>query len=74
MNAIADYFKQAELAFASYADLPSGAIDVTRLTAQEVGFARAHADSFIGRWDVVEQYNGQDGRIVNYIDEFGNPQ
>jgi hypothetical protein len=64
MNAINDYFKQAELALAAYADLPTGAIDPNGLTTQAVGFSTAQANSFVQRWEVIEQYKGEDGRVV----------
>ncbi|MBU0498961.1 MAG: hypothetical protein KJ558_00795 [Gammaproteobacteria bacterium] len=74
MSTVADYFMQAELAQAAYANLASGNIDDTGLNAlqSDSGMSPAQASNFATRWRVIDQY---DGKVEEtYIDEFGQDQ
>ncbi len=57
MNAALDYFKQAELALAAYADLVPGVPDIGKLQDEGRGLSRTQAQRFSEQWRVVTQYN-----------------
>ncbi|MBE0613463.1 MAG: hypothetical protein IH604_07350 [Burkholderiales bacterium] len=54
MPAISDYFKQAQLALAAYADLLPGLANAAEL--QRAGFSFSQANQYLDNWRVVDQF------------------
>lgn len=57
MNAATNYFMQAELALASYAELQAGTPNVDKLKDGTKGLSDKQANNFATTYDVVAQYN-----------------
>ncbi|MCU7837979.1 MAG: lipase family protein, partial [Candidatus Thiodiazotropha sp. (ex Troendleina suluensis)] len=69
MSNITDYFTQAELALAAYADLQPGIPNIDRLQMDGDGMSLTQSEDFAKRWRVLDQH---DGRVEEtYTDEFG---
>jgi Ca2+-binding RTX toxin-like protein len=71
MNSMHEYFTQAELALAAYADLQPGVPNTRNLEDDGRGMSPTQAASFAARWRVVAQYNGE--VEVPVLDEFNQP-
>jgi Ca2+-binding RTX toxin-like protein len=57
MSSTVEYFKQAQLALAAYADLTTGVPDISALRDQGRGMSFEQATRFSNQWTVVAQYN-----------------
>ncbi|MEW6292451.1 MAG: hypothetical protein AB1544_03990 [Pseudomonadota bacterium] len=55
MNVITEYFKQAELALAAYAQLMPGSPDIEALKHPDVGMSESQAERFAEHWRVIDQ-------------------
>lgn len=65
MSTIADYYTQAELALAAYADLAPGISDKNYTDALvNAGMSAAQAEDFAANWQVIDQYNGLVEKLV----------
>jgi Ca2+-binding RTX toxin-like protein len=57
MKTVTDYFNNADLAMAAYADLASGPLDIEALKHPDVGMSHTQATNFAESWHVVAQYD-----------------
>lgn len=55
MNNSVEYFNQAELALAAYANLQAGTPNTGKLQ-DDAGMSAAQAAAFASKWNVVDQY------------------
>ena len=69
MSTIQDYYIQAELALAAYANLQPGVPNIDRLQDDGKGMSALQAQHFAENWRVIDQYNGQ--VQDSYYDDFG---
>jgi pimeloyl-ACP methyl ester carboxylesterase len=72
MNNVTEYFKQAEPAFATYANLEPEVPSTDELKNDTVGMSPTQAARFAARWRVVAQYNDpQSGLSATVFSEVG---
>jgi len=69
MASIIDYFNQAELSFAAYADLERGTPDTQALQGESVGMSAIQAAQFASEWIVVDQYPDASGASATVFQE-----
>lgn len=55
MSTVQNYFTQAELALAAYADLVTAEPNVAKL--KDAGMSQVQADRFATQWRVIDQYS-----------------
>lgn len=70
MSTIVEYYKQAELALASYAILEAGILDSASVNALKIaGMSEAQASDFASKWTVIDQFDSITGVSATVFQE-----
>ena len=74
MKTTTEFYRQAELALASYSTLYSGISDIEYIQALQndnKGMSPTQTLDFAANWTVIDQYNHSES--IEILDEMGNP-